>query len=298
MWFAAAAGTSMGPALTNFVKGVRLLEDSDNAAAALPLVSAPALANTAAGRLRPLLHGPVADEALAASEAADEVFGELAARQIDGHLPEDAAFRQAEVREAQKNFKGAVAIYESLVSRKLARPQVAWLRLGLAADLAGQPMRSVEALQRVYYDYPDQRRGRSGRRELDKQDVEADAALAPKELARAEALFTARRWAAARDVVRSVQPFVAGTERDRVDMRMAACDVGQGRYREGRDRLAPLLDGPAGEEASFHHLAADARPEAEGRARRAVAGVRREVPGQPVRRRSAEQPRVGLHHRR
>ena len=140
MWFATAAGTSMGPALTNFVKGVRLLEDSDNAAAALPLVSAPALANTALGDYARYYTG-MSLMKLSRYEAADTVFGELAARKIDGHLPEDAALRQAEVREAQKNFKGAVGVYESLVTRKLARPQVAWLKLGLAADQAGQPMR-------------------------------------------------------------------------------------------------------------------------------------------------------------
>ena len=49
---------------------------------------------------------------------ADKVLGDLAARQIDGHLPEDAAFLQAEVREAQKDYKGAVAIYESLVTEE------------------------------------------------------------------------------------------------------------------------------------------------------------------------------------
>ena len=43
---------------------------------------------------------------------------------------------------------------------------------------------------------------------LDKQDVDLDAPLAAKELARAEALFQARRWASARqasyDRVRAV----------------------------------------------------------------------------------------------
>jgi len=255
MWFATAAGTPMGPALTNFVKGVRLLEDSDNAAAALPLVSAPALANTALGDYARYYTG-LSLKKLSRYEAADGVFGELAARQIDGHLPEDAALRQAEVREAQRNFKGAVAIYESLVGRKLARPQVVWLKLGLAADEAGQPMRSVEALQRVYYDYPTSTEAAVAAVQLDKQDVELDVALAPKELARAEALFTARRWTAARDSYEAVRPFVTGTERARVEMRLAACDVRQGRYREGRDQLAPLLDGPSGEEASFHHVVA------------------------------------------
>ncbi len=255
MWFATASTTSMGPALTNFVKGVRLLEDSDNAAAALPLVSASALATT-----------PLADYAryytglslmkLARYDAAAGVFGELAARQIDGHLPEDAALRQGEVREAQKDFKGAVATYEALVGKKLSRPQAAWLKLGIAAEQAGQPTRSVEALQRVYYDFPTSTEAAIAAAMLDKRDIEADVALAPKELARAEALFRARRWDAARDSYEAVRELVSGTERARVEMRLAACDVGQGKFREGRDRLRPLLNGPVGEEASFHHVVA------------------------------------------
>lgn len=256
MWFATAAGASIGPALSNFVKGVRLLEEGDqNAAAALPLVSAPALATTPLADYAKYYTG-LALMKLERHAAADAAFGELVSRPIDGHLPEDAAFRQAEVREAQKDYKGAVVIYEGLVSRKLARPQVAWLRLGLAADKAGQPMRSVEALRRVYYEYSTSVEGDLATRELDRQDVEADAALAPKQLARAEVLYRARRWADARDSYEAVKPFVAGTERLRVDLRLAACDVGQGKYREGRDRLASLLEGPLAEEAAFHQIVA------------------------------------------
>ena len=235
---------------------MRLLEDSDNAAAALPLVSAPALATT-----------PLADYAryytglalmkLERYEAADGVFGELAARKIDGHLPEDAALRQAEVREAQKDFKGAVAVYESLVTRKLARPQVAWLRLGLAADRSRAAHAVGRSAAARLLRLSDQHRGRiAAARELDKQDVEADAALAPKELARAEALFGR---AAGRPRAIRTRPSGLSWRAStvlRVDMRLAACDVGQGSFREGRDRLAPLLDGPVGEEASFHHLVA------------------------------------------
>ena len=39
-------------------------------------------------------------------------------------------------------------------------------------------------------------------------------------------------------------------------MRIAGCDVGQGRFREGRDRVMPLIDGPSGEEAAFHLVVA------------------------------------------
>jgi len=255
MWFATTAGTTMGPALTNFVKGVRLLEDSDNAGAALPLVSAPALASTALADYARYYTG-LSLLKLKRYDAADGVFAELVARKIDGHLPEDAAFRQAEVREAQKDFTGAVVIYESLVGRTLARPHMAWLQLGLAAGRAGQPGRSVEALRRVYYDYPTSPEADTAARELGRLGVEADATLAPKELARAEALYRARRWSAARGSYAVVQPFVSGADRARVDVRIAACDVGQARFREGRDRLMPLIDGPSGEEAAFHLVVA------------------------------------------
>ncbi|MFA5907908.1 MAG: transglycosylase SLT domain-containing protein [Vicinamibacterales bacterium] len=255
MWFAPASQAPLSPVLANFVKGVRLLEDSDNAAAALPLVSSDALAKTPLADYARYYTG-LALTKLERFEAADRVLATLVSSQIDGHLPEDAAFRQAEVREAQKDFKGAVAIYDTLVSRKLARPQLAWLKLGLAADDAGQPARSVEALQRVYYDYPTSAEADEAAAELDKLDVEVVADLVPKELARAEALFKVRRWTHARASYDGIKPFVTGAERDRLDLRLAACDIGLGRYREGHDRLKPLLDGPLGEEAGFHSLAA------------------------------------------
>ena len=255
MWFATAAATTMEPALTNFVKGVRLLEDRDNAEAALPLVSAPALASTALADYARYYAG-LSLLKLKRYAAADGAFAALAGRKIDGHLPEDAAFRQAEVRQAQRDFTGAVVIYESLVGRTLSRPQVAWLQLGLTAGQAGQPARSVEALRRVYYDFPTSVEADTAAKELDRLTVDADAALAPKELARADALYRARRWSAARDSYEVVQPFVSGADRARVDVRISGCDVGQGRFREGRDRVMPLIDGPSGEEAAFHLVVA------------------------------------------
>ncbi|HEX8030096.1 MAG TPA: transglycosylase SLT domain-containing protein, partial [Vicinamibacterales bacterium] len=255
MWLVPEQSTKLGPALTNFVRGVRLLEEDNRAAAALPLVSDGALSTT-----------PVADYAryytglaltkLARYAEADSVFSALASRQIDGHLPEDAAFRLAEIREAQKDYKGAVTVYESLVLKKLAQPHIAWLRLGLAADLAGQPMRSVEALQRAYYDYPTTPESDRAGEALDKQDVDLDAAFAPKELARAETLFQARRWAGAKASYDRVKSYVTGNDRDRVAIRIAATEIAIGRHREGRDALRPYLTGPLAEEANFHFVTA------------------------------------------
>jgi soluble lytic murein transglycosylase len=255
MWLMPEQSAKLGPALTNFVRGVRLLEEDESAARALPLVSDGALSTTPLADYARYYTGLALIELERYAEA-DSVLSDLAARRIDGHLPEDAAFRVAEIRETQKNFKGAVLVYERMVTQKLAQPHVAWLRLGLAADLAGQPMRSVEALQRAYYDYPTTAEADRAGEALDQADVDLEAALAPKELARAEALFQARRWTGARQSYDRVRPFVEGQDRDRAAIRIAAAEIALGRYREGRDALRPHLSGPLAEEASFHFVTA------------------------------------------
>jgi soluble lytic murein transglycosylase len=255
MWLAPAKGAKLTPAMSNFVRGVELIEEDDKPTAGLPLVSNKALASTPLADYAKFYTGLALMKMKRYAEA-DRALGELVAREIDGHLPEDAAFLQAEIREAQDDYKGAVVIYESLVARKLARPQLAWLRLGVAADKARRPLRSVEALQRAYYDYPTTAESDEAGEQLDRQDVEVDAALVPKELARAETLFQARRWTHAKASYASVRSLVSGDDRDRVAMRIAAADIALGRYREGRDALRPLLDGPLAEEAHFHFITA------------------------------------------
>ncbi len=161
MWLVPEQSGKLGSAMTNFVRGVRLLEEDGSAAAALPLVSDGALSTT-----------PVADYAryytglalmkLDRYAEADRVFADLASRPIAGHLPEDAAFRLGRGARDAEGLQRRGRCLRTRWSRKtLAQPQVAWLRLGLAADLAGLPMRSVEALQRAYYDYPTSGRSRS-----------------------------------------------------------------------------------------------------------------------------------------
>ena len=256
MWFAPSQQSApLSPALADFVRGVRLLDEQSNAAAALPLVSAKALSAT-----------PLADYAryytglallrLARYAAADAVFAELASGNIDGHLPEDSALRQAEVREAQRDFVGAVIIYESLVDRKLAQPQVAWFKLGGAAELAGNRARAVEALRKVYFEYSLSPEADQAGAALTRLGATIDVDLAPKELARAEALFRFKRWAPARASYDRAKEFVTGLDRDRLAVHRAACDVSLGRHREGRDALRAELTGPFADEANFYFITA------------------------------------------
>jgi len=280
MWLVPEQTSKLGPALTDFVRGVGLLEEDGRAAAALPLLSDSALSTTPVADYARYYTGLALMKLDRYSEAV-HVFRDLSGRQIDGHLPEDAALRLGEALEAQKDFKGAVAVYESLVTRRLAQPQVAWLRLGLAADLAGQPMRSVEALRRAYYDYPATAEADRAAHALDKQDVDLDAAVAPKELARAETLFQARRWSAARASYERVASFLTGAERNRALIRIAGADVAQGRYREGRDALRPHLNGPFAEEANFHFVTATRGLKLDGEHKQAARAFVDKFPASP-----------------
>ena len=254
MWYAPAA-SALTPALQGFVRGVKLLEDGSNAAAALPLVSAPELHNTQLADYARYYTG-LALLALKRYDAADAVFAELTAREIEGHLPEDSAFRRAEGREGQKDFAGAAAIYESLVTRKLTQPQAAWLKLGLAADQANNRVRAIDALQHAFYDYPLSTESEAAGLALTRLGVTIDASNAAREYERGEALFRARRFSAARVAYERVREFMVGFERERRDLHLAACLVLSGHHREGRDGVKPSLDGALADEAAYYHLVA------------------------------------------
>src|SRR5687768_4642697 len=108
MWLVPSKSAKLSPAMANFVRGVRLLEEDDAPAAALPLVSDNALSTTPLADYARYYRG-LALTKLERYTEADRVLGDLSSRQIEGHLPEDAALLQAELREAQKDYKGAVA---------------------------------------------------------------------------------------------------------------------------------------------------------------------------------------------
>ena len=122
-------GTTVAPPLTDFVKGVRLLEEDGNAAAALPLLSQGALASTPLADYARFYTGKALLELRRYPEA-EAAFAAVASRNIEGHLPEDAAIGRAQAREARVDFVGAVAIYDELLQRKLAAPHCRALEAG------------------------------------------------------------------------------------------------------------------------------------------------------------------------
>jgi len=255
-WYAPDRGAALAPVQASFVKGVGLLEEDDNAAAALPLLSHGALASTGLADYARFYTGRALLK-LQRYREAEAAFAAVAARDIEGHLPEDAALGQAEAREAQLDFTGAVAIYDALVTRTIASPHVALARLAAAAEQAGDLAKAIDAYRRVYYGYP-----------LSTESTEAEASLTrlnaweeegpdgALELQRADALFRAGRWPAARASYERAHEWVSGAERDRVRVRLSACDVQMRKYRQALEPLKGQRIGAAGDEATFYYLAA------------------------------------------
>lgn len=259
-WIAAVDDPSSTiPALRNFVRGVRLLEDSDDAAAALPLVSAGALASTAVADYARYYTG-LALRKLERLDEAEAAFAAVVAKRAEGHLTEDAALARAEAREAKGDVAGAIAIYEDQLARRLSRPEIYGVKLGAAAERNGDRQRAVAAYRRVYDEFPTSLEAGQAEQALTRLGAwrEDWSARAARERARAATLFTARRFAAARSSYERLRDASSGADRNLAIVRLAAIDVLTRNGRRARAVLAAHRGDPGdvGLEARFYHLGA------------------------------------------
>jgi soluble lytic murein transglycosylase len=264
MWLAPPRiGAAPAAAYAGFVRGVRLIEESDDAAAALPLVSAGALASTPIDDYARYYTG-LALQRLNRLAEAEAHFAALAASNIDGHLPEDAALRLGEVRERRLDHAGAREAYEALLGRgRISAPQVVLMRIGTVAEATGARDRAVEMYRRIYREYPlssESSQAEAALTRLDAWDFGSTDQIA-LELPRAQTLFRARRWSDARSAYARLRDHVKGDERELVDLRLAALDVLDGGSREARGAAGVLrrlaaAEEPRAEEARFYLLGA------------------------------------------
>jgi soluble lytic murein transglycosylase len=244
-------------ALTRFADGVKLFSDGDYAAA-LPLVSASALAST-----------PLADYAryytglvqlrLERLDEADRTFDALAERKPVGYLAEGVALRRAEVAAAKRNLAEALAMIEPLAAQKTTSPEAVLLQIGRTADAAGNTDKAIAAFRRVYFEFALSPEAELARAELDR--LEKPFMLTPErfklELGRAERLFGARRYQPARDAFAGLARTASGDDRELVSLRIAEADYYLRRHRASRDALRPFLEDAKREaEARFFHLTA------------------------------------------
>lgn len=264
MWLVPAQmGAAPPAAYAGFVRGVQLLEESDEAAEALPLLSAGALVNTPVADYARYYTG-LAYQRLEQLDQAEAVFAALAARNIEGHLPEDAGLRLGDVREARQDSAGALQVLEALLKRgRLSAPQAVLLRIGTLAEATGDTDRALTAYRQIYRDHPLTTESSQAELEITRLggwDLHSPGRYA-EELARAETLFRARRWASARSAYERLRGGGANAGRDLVAIKLAAMDVLSGSAREARNARGELqrltaADEPRAEEARFYLLGA------------------------------------------
>ena len=243
-------------AAERFARGAKLIAAGDFAAG-LPLVSRADLAATPLAHYS-LYYSGVALQGLKRTGEADAVLTKLTRSDFKGYLEEAAPLRLAEVALAGDPER-ATDILEDLSDEKITSVEEVLLRLGAAEEAAGNRDKALAAYYRVYFDYPLSTQSADAQSGIER--LVTPALLPPDrfklELARAEKLFAARRWAQARAGFVPLARVATGAEKELVALRLAECDYYLNRHRESRDALLPFIDDASREaEARFFHLTA------------------------------------------
>jgi soluble lytic murein transglycosylase len=224
---------------------------------ALELVSQPA------ARLGPLAlyatyYAGVAQLRLARAAQARSTFQGVQAQKPVGYLTEAAALGEAEASEALSDPAAAVAIYERLLGGKPATLEDVLMRLGRAARAAGEAEKAAAAFSRVYYEFPLSEVAPTASAELallpNAQTLAASPDRYKLELDRAERLYAAKQYPAARTAFEALRATASGDERDLVELRLAECDHFLKHPRSARDGTRRFADsGPRQAEALYFH---------------------------------------------
>jgi len=252
------AGRTESPA-EKFARAVRFVEAGDFTAA-LPLLTATDLSGA------PLAAYASYYRALAlaglnrvgeATELLDRI--EQSSPGQRGYLFDEAIpLKHADFEVARFNARNAVDALEALSKEKfLTSPEDVWLKLGRAAEAAGDRGKAIDAYRKVYYESP------LSLQALDAQSLLArldDATLSDRfklELARAERIFNARRWAQARAGFAPLAGLASGDDKELIALRIAECDYYLDRFRASRDALTPFIENASRKaEARFFYLTA------------------------------------------
>ena len=262
-WFVpesfAAAGRPETPA-QSLARGVKLIDGGDFAAG-LPLVASADVAGSPLASYARYYRAV----ALAGLNRLPEAIVYLQGLEADatagasGYLFGEAVpLRRAELEVARQKADKALDILNGLSKQRgLTSPEEVWLRIGRAAEAAGDRGKAIEAYRKVYYESPLSLQALDAQYLLEHLDTSSLAERFKLELARAERVFNARRWAQARAGFEPLAGLASGDDKELVALRLAECDYYLDRFRASRDALRPHLKSAARKaEARFFSLTA------------------------------------------
>jgi soluble lytic murein transglycosylase len=198
-------------------------------------------------------------EGLSRLDEADRLLTALVASEPVGYLREAAPMALADVALARGDGERAENILEDLGDDKLRAPQAVLMQLAAAEESVGHVPHALDAYRRVYYDFPLTEQAVDAKESISRLETPAlvPADRRERELARAEALFVGRQWAAARAAFQPLAAAAKGDEREVIALRLAEADYYLDRHRAARTALVPYLNGARREaEARYFHLTA------------------------------------------
>jgi len=242
-----------------FARAVRLIDGGDFAGG-LPLLTSADVSGTALASYA-LYYRALALAGLNRVAEAVEILDRIEASSAGqrGYLFDEAIpIRRADFDVARQNARTAVDTLQNLSKEKfLTSPEDVWLKLGRAAEAAGDRSKAIDAYRKVYYESPLSLQALDAQSLLARLDEAAPSDRFKLELARAERLFNTRRWAQARAGFAPLVGLASGDDKELIALRLAECDYYLDRFRASRDALMPFLGNASRKaEARFFYLTA------------------------------------------
>jgi len=181
-------------------------------------------------------------------------FRQLQSGTLVGYLSEMAALREAECDVELGDNDAALAVYERLAATRTLAPDDVLMKLGKAAQAVGADDKAQAAFEKVYYDYPLSDLIDEAAAQLDDVPVSGGTLKFQQELARAERLFGAKQYPAARASFERLRLAAQGEDRTLVQLRVAEADYYLHKNRQAADALKPFVSsGTRTAEALFYY---------------------------------------------
>jgi soluble lytic murein transglycosylase len=169
-------------------------------------------------------------------------FRALRSTNPPGYLAEMAALREAECGEALGDQAAAIAVYEQLLLTKTLAADEILMKLGRAAQSAGNADRARAAFERLYYDYPLSDFADEAEWQLNGPQTASSTIKFKQGLARAERLFAAKMYTQARSTFERLLGVAEPENKTLIRLRLAECDYFLKRYRAVADALRPFVE--------------------------------------------------------
>jgi soluble lytic murein transglycosylase len=255
-WLVPAPGEwAQVPALQDFAAGVRHFGEG-NDALALEAFSRPGLQRTPLAA-HASYYQALCRLRLAQPAEARDTLAALRAAGLTGTLAETVPLAEADAALAAGDAAGALLVLDALAGQPLSAPHAARERLAAAARAAGDEARAQGILLDLYREHPTSPNADAIALEVlrlrETAPPDRAAEFLDADLRRADRLIAARQCDKALPLLTRARPTLSGDRADLADLRIAQCELQQGRARQAWPRLPGLWNRtPLDAEVRYH----------------------------------------------